>query len=116
MPGGKSFSTVCDAAVTWASAVRMLTPLLKKDFDHAVAVQRLRLDVFDVGDLRGQVTLIEVDDAAGHVVGQQPVIGPHHAYDGYVDVGENVGRSEQRGQHAENRDEKREDDESVGAP
>ena len=30
MPGGRSFSTVCEAAVTCASAVRMLTFFWKK--------------------------------------------------------------------------------------
>ena len=30
MPGGRSFRTVCEAAVTWASAVLMFTPFWKK--------------------------------------------------------------------------------------
>ena len=44
MPGGRSLSTVCEAAVTCASAAAMLTFFLKEDLDDAVAVQRLRFE------------------------------------------------------------------------
>ena len=79
---------------------------LEENFHHAVTVERLRLDVLDVGDLRGQIALIEIDDAPGHVVRQQPGVGPHHADDRNVDVGENVGRRPQRRQGAEDRNKK----------
>jgi len=42
--------------------------LLEEDFDHAVAIERLGLEVLDVADLGGQGALIIIDDAAGHVV------------------------------------------------
>ncbi len=66
--------------------------LLKEDLDDAVAVERLRLDVLDVADLGGQCALVIVDHAAGHVVRQQPVIGPDDADHRNVDVGKDVGR------------------------
>ena len=78
--------------------------LLEEDFDDAVAVERLRFDVLDVGDLSGQRALIIVDDAARHVVRQQTVVGPYDADDRNVDVGEDVGRRPQRRQDAEDRD------------
>ena len=94
----------------------MFDALLKEDFDDAIAVERLRLDVLDVADLRGQVAFVEVDDAAGHVVGQQPVIGPDDADHRNIDVGKDVGRRAQRRQRAENRNEKGEDDEGIRPP
>ena len=116
MPGGRSLSTVCEAAVTCARRGADVDVLLEEDLDDAVAVERLRLDVLDVGDLRGQVAFVEVDDAAGHVVGQEPVIGPDDADDRNVDVGKDVGRRAQRRQRSEDRDEEGEDDEGVGPP
>ena len=65
---------------------------LEEDFDDAVAGQRLRFDMLDVVDLRAQRALVIIDDAAGHVVRRQAIIGPHHADDRNADVGENVGR------------------------
>jgi hypothetical protein len=66
--------------------------LLKEDLDHAVAVERLRFQVLDVADLRGDVAFVKIDDAAGHVVGQKPIVGPDHTDDRNVDVGKNVNR------------------------
>ena len=66
--------------------------LLEEDLDHAITVERLRLDVFDVADLGGQKALVIIDDAAGHVVRQQAVIGPDDADDRDVDVRKDVGR------------------------
>ena len=90
--------------------------LLEEDLDDAVAVERLRFDMLDVADLGGQRALIIIDDAARHVVRQQPVIGPDDADDRNVDVGENVGRRPHRRQHAEDRNQEGEDDESVWPP
>ena len=42
--------------------------------------------MLDIADLGGQGALVIVDDAAGHVVRQQAVIGPNDAYDWDVDV------------------------------
>ena len=89
---------------------------LKEDFDDAVAVERLRLDMLDVADLRGQGALVVVDDAPGHIVRQEPVIGPHHADDRNIDVGKDVGRRPQRRQRAEDRNQEGEDDKGVWPP
>ena len=88
--------------------------LLKEDFDDAVAVERLRFDVLDIADLRRQCALVVVDDAAGHVVRQQAVIGPNDADHRDVDVGKDVGRRLHGGADAEQRDDDREHDEGVG--
>ena len=79
---------------------------LKEDFDDAVAVERLRFDVLDVADLRGQRALVIVDDAAGHIVGQQAVVGPNDTDDRNVDVRKDVGRACGLRQAAENGDQK----------
>jgi hypothetical protein len=89
---------------------------LEEDFDYAVAVQRLRLDVFDVSDLGSQRALIIVDDAAGHVVRQKPGVGPDDADHRNIDVGKNVSRRPQRRQGAEDRYKKGEDNKSVWPP
>ena len=90
--------------------------LLEENLDHAVAVQRLRFDVLDVADLRSQCPLVVVDDAAGHVVGQQPVIGPDDADHRNVDVREDIGGRAQRRQPAKDRDEEGEHHKGVGPP
>ena len=90
--------------------------LLEEDLDHAIAAERLRLDMLDVADLGGQGAFIIVDDAARHVVRQQPVIGPDDADHRNIDVRKDIGRREQRRAYAEKRDQQRENDESVRAP
>jgi hypothetical protein len=72
MPAGSSFSTVCDPAVTWVSAAPMSMPFWKKNLDDAVAAQRLRLDMLDCVDQRGELALLVVDDPVGHVPRQKP--------------------------------------------
>ena len=37
--------------------------LPEENFDNAVTGQRLRFDVLNVGDLRGQIPFVEIDDA-----------------------------------------------------
>ena len=68
---------------------------LKEDLDDAVAGQGLGLDMFDVVDLGAQRALVIVYDAARHVLGRQPVVGPHDRDDRNSDVGKDVGRSSQ---------------------
>ncbi len=70
--------------------------LLEEDLDDAIAAQRLRLDVLDVADLGGQRALVVIDDAARHVVRQQPGVSPDDADHRHVDVRKNIGRRPQR--------------------
>ena len=79
---------------------------LKKDFDDAVAVERLRLDVLDVGDLGGQVAFVKINHATGHVVGQKSRVGPYDADDRNIDVRKDVGRRSQRRQRSKDRNQK----------
>ena len=72
VPGGSCRSCVCETAVTWATALAM-SARLEEDFDHRDAVERLRLDVLDVVDRRGQRALGDADDAVGHLLGASPV-------------------------------------------
>ena len=89
---------------------------LKEDLHDAVAGQRRRLEVLDVADLRRERALVIIDDAAGHVVGRQPVVSPYDGDDRNVDIGENVGRRRQRRAHAEDGDDDGEHDERVRTP
>ena len=89
-------------------------PGLEEHLDHAIAGQRLRLDVRDVIDLRAEIALVVIDDATGHVVRRQSVVVPHDSDHRNADVGENVSRRLDRRRHAEDDDQHRHDDESVG--
>jgi hypothetical protein len=60
--------------------------------DHAIAIERLRLDMLDIGDLCRQSALVKIDDAARHVVRQEAGISPDDADNRDLDVRENVGR------------------------
>ena len=63
-----------------------------------------------------RVAFVIVDDAAGHVVRQQPVIGPDHADDRNIDIGKDVGRRQRRGADAEDGDHDGEHHERVRTP
>ena len=87
---------------------------LEEDLDDAAAVERLALDVLDVADGRGQGALIVIDDAARHVGGHQPVIGPDHRHDRDLDGREDVGRGLEHRHHAEQQNQDREYNEGIG--
>ena len=87
---------------------------LEVDLHDAVARQRLRLDVLDVVDLRGERALVVIDDAPRHRLRRQAVVGEHRGDDGNADVGKDVGRRLDPGDHAEDGDQHRHDDERVG--
>ena len=57
MPGGNWRTIVCEIAVVCASAVWMLALGWKKILTTAIAGERLRLDVLDVVDQRGEEAL-----------------------------------------------------------
>ena len=90
--------------------------LLEEDLDHAITVQRLRLDVLDIADLCRQRALVIVDHAAGHVVRQQPRVGPDDADDRNVYVRKYVRRRQQRRANTEKRDDDREHYVGVRTP
>ena len=87
---------------------------LEEDLDDAAAVQRLALDVLDVADCRGQGALVVIDDAARHVRGHQPVIGPDYRHDRDLDGREDVRRGLEHRHRAEQQNQDREYDEGVG--
>ena len=86
---------------------------LEVNLHDAVAGERLQLDMLDVVDLSAQRTLVVIDDAAGHVVRRQAIVGPDHRDDRNADVRENVGRSPHGGRHAENDDQHRHHDKRI---
>jgi uncharacterized Fe-S cluster protein YjdI len=90
--------------------------LLKENLDHTVTVQGLRLDMFDIGNLCAQGSLVIVNDATGHIVGQKPVIGPDDADHRNIDVWKYVGRGADGGKPTENGDQESEHHKGIGAP
>ena len=116
MPGGKQLEHGLRGRRHLRERGADVGALLEEDLDDAVAVERLRLDVLDVCNLRGQVAFVEVDDAAGHVVRQQPGIGPDDTDHRNVDIGKDVGGSPQRRQRAEDGNEKGEYDKRIRPP
>ena len=114
IPGGSSFRTVCEAAVTCASAELILTlgwkntlttPYLGKDCDSICSMSLTCVT---------ERALVIIDHALRHVVGRQAVIGPHDRDDGDADIGKDVGRRLHPGRHAEDDDQHRHDHERVG--
>ena len=79
---------------------------LEKDFNHAVAIERLRLDVLDVAYLGGQVAFVKINHATRHVVRQESRVRPYDADDRNIDVGKDVDRRSQRRQRSKDRDHK----------
>src|SRR5262249_3398807 len=65
---------------------------LKKNLYHRHAIQRLRLDVLNVIDQRGEGALGLEDDAARHVRSIEAGVVPDYADYRNINVGKNVGR------------------------
>ena len=63
---------------------------LEIDFDHGDARQRLRFDMFDVVDKRGNSALDVAGDALFHFLGLQPAVSPDETDNGNIDFGEDV--------------------------
>jgi hypothetical protein len=95
---------------------RSIGVLSKEDFDHAVAGERLRLDVLDISDLCRQIPLVKVDHAARHIVGQQAVVGPYYTDYWYIYAWENVGGCAKRSQCPKQRNHNPKYYESVWSP
>ena len=91
-PGGRCRNTTWLTAVTWATALAMLTLRLKEDLDDAGAVVGLRLDVLDVVDRRGHDAFAVGDEAGGHLLRGEAGVTPDHGDDGDIDIGKDVHR------------------------
>ena len=72
--------------------------------------------MLDIAHLGGQGPLVIIDDAAGHVVGRKPIIGPDDADNRYVDVRKNVGRGPQRREPTKDRNQEAEHHKGVRPP
>ena len=73
VPAGNCRSCVCEIAVICAIASLRLAVGCREDFDDSDAVERLRLEVLDVVDGRGERALRDADDAVAHVLGERPL-------------------------------------------
>ena len=90
--------------------------LLEEHLDDADAGVRVRLDVLDVVDRRGQRPLELGDHAAGHLLRRQSGIAPDHRDHRDSDFREYVdGRAPGR-ERPDDEEKESEDDEGVGAP
>ncbi len=93
--------------------VRDLDARLKIDLDDRNAVERLRLDVLDIVDGRGEGAFRNGDDAVRHVRRREAGVVPDDADDGDIDIGENVGRRIEDGERPEDQKKNCENDEGV---
>src|SRR2546422_560368 len=83
---------------------------LEVDLDDGNPVQRLRFDVLNVVDQRGDTALDVGSDALLHFLGLQAVVGPDETDDRNVDIGKNVDRgSEEHNRRQQNNHERHHD-------
>ena len=87
---------------------------LEEQLDHAGAANRLRFQVLDVADRRGQRPLHDRRDPVLHLVRRERAVVPDHADDRDVDLRKDVHRHRHDRQPAEDGDQQGEDDEGVG--
>ena len=88
---------------------------LKKYLNHPNAIERLRLDVFNVINGDRQTALGVGDDAVGHFVRGHPSIVPHHANHGDVDVRQDVNRHSHNHQRRQKDQHQRHDGKRIRA-
>ena len=88
---------------------------LEVDFDDGDAVQRLRFDVLDIVDGRGQRALAQVDDAVGHLFRRRGRCNCQTmATTGILIFGKDIGRHVEDGERTENHQQERKDSKGVG--
>ncbi len=88
---------------------------MEEDFDDAEAGKRLRFHVLDIVDGDGEAALGADGDGFGHFLGRDAAIAPDDADHGDIDLREDIGGHAEDGEHAQNHDQHRHDDEGVGA-
>ena len=64
----------------------------KEYLDDAQSGHRLTFDMLNVVDPGAQLSFVVVDHAPRHIIGGHTAVGPNHADDGDLDVGEDIGR------------------------
>ena len=116
VPGGKLRNCTWLMAVTWATALPMLTCGWKKILMSADAVERLRLDVLDVVDRGGHAAFAVEDDAVGHLLRGEAGEVPHHGNDGDVDIRKDIRRHRLDAEDAEDQNQERKDGKGVRPP
>jgi hypothetical protein len=87
---------------------------MEEDLDDRDAVERLRLDVLDVVDVRRQCAFIDGGDAVRHVLGREAVERPHDADHWNIDVRKDIRRGAHDCERAEDEQQDRDDDKGVG--
>jgi hypothetical protein len=89
---------------------------MKEDLDDRDAIERLRLDVLDVVDRRGQAALAGGHNAVGHLLRGEAVVSPDHGHDRNIDVGKDVGGHREDAEDAKDQNQERSDDKGVRPP
>ena len=88
---------------------------MEKDLHDGHAVERLRLDVFDVAHVRGQGPLIGGNDPMRNVFRRHAVIGPDDTEHGNVDVGKNIDGCAQYHQRPDDQQQQGQHDKGIRA-
>ena len=104
MLGGMYFSTTSALLASCETARRHVGALVQIDLLDADAVVAGRLDAADVVDQRGDLPLVQREDAVLDVQRAHPGIGPDDADDRDVDLRKDVDRHAQRRADAEHAD------------
>ena len=109
-----SAARIAKLAASCATAASILALGWKKTLMMREPGQRLRFHVLDVVDRGGEGALAADGDDLGHLLGRDAAVGPDHADDGDVDLGEDVGGHAEDRQHAQDDDQHRHHDEGIG--
>ena len=92
VPGGMPRMAGCAMAVICAMPAENVGVGLKENLDHGNAVIGLRLDMLDVVDGGGGITLNHVGETVLHVLRGKPGVIEDNADDGNIDIRKNVDR------------------------
>ena len=97
MLGGMYLSTTSALLASCEIGAGHIGAFVQIDLLDADALVARRLDARDVIDQRGELALVQGQDAVLHVLGAHAVVGPDDGHHRNVDFGKDVDRHAQRG-------------------
>ena len=86
---------------------------LEVQLHHRDAIERVRLDVVDIVDRRGESALRDRDDTIRHVFGGEALILPDDAHHRDIDIGKDIDRRGQNGKGTDDQEQQRKDGEGI---
>ena len=86
---------------------------LEEQLHHRDAIERVRLDVVDIVDRRGERALRDGDDTIRHVFRGETLILPDDAHHRDIDIGKDIDRRGQNGERTDDQEQQRKDGEGI---